>query len=571
MNSSYFYIEENKIHLSSFLEENSFGRTDLGKLVSEKGILAEFHDNGTIETEEWFFNGNHTAQSKTVYFEGDASSVNKTLLQVMEETSDSRSKDKAVQVLKVMDLILEKNLTVIPGPAGILLSDNLSATSGKVLFLPANLFDRCMENSREYGTLQGSFVHKGLSGLESSLFTRSAVAYRILADKNAFPEKNLEKRQSDFYDRNFIPVEYEVNGIPETLSSALNAGLKVKAKKLPVPGERRFVNKKEEDERLKNLKHASEYTARQIELFLTLPDSQKKNLLSEKAFEEKRNAFKKKQKRIISAKRFYERNSRKIWGTAIAAVVCIYAFNSFHQGNLKLATTMGLNSRETVESLYTAINRTDVSALQEITKGKGTKDMRLIVSADYVTSRQRLAVSEKSGTLTPAQWLFFKGKSDFWQYGVTNLKIDGENGSVEFNYPIRKDKKEPLLIQDGKPLKKGDEKTHSVTYNLVRYNGESIIEVARATETVTLKWNGKRWLVTDAKGKVRNNTYKTEEYRKDWIDAVKECDNNLHKAREILAAKYSFVPREDEMVQAAPYLIKQYNNSAAKDFLSQSK
>ena len=40
MNSSYFYIEENKIHLSSFLEENSFGRTDLGKLVSEKGILA---------------------------------------------------------------------------------------------------------------------------------------------------------------------------------------------------------------------------------------------------------------------------------------------------------------------------------------------------------------------------------------------------------------------------------------------------------------------------------------------------------------------------------------------------
>ena len=106
-----------------------------------------------------------------------------------------------------------------------------------------------------------------------------------------------------------------------------------------------------------------------------------------------------------------------------------------------------------MQTLLTGIHKADVTIIQEIAKGQEAKSLIQQVSGFYVTNKQRLAMDEKDGTLTPAGWLFFRGTTDFWQYGITNLTIDGIQTSSNFDYPKRKDKKIPLKEENGKTIK----------------------------------------------------------------------------------------------------------------------
>ncbi len=572
-------IEENTVLLRSFLEEQTFARTDLSKIMNENGTLACVKSSGVVEFSPWQFNVTKVLDDKTVAFEGSCF-AGKTLSQTffeLNQTDSAFAKEKIVCIFKVLDKIIEEteksqqgegSSFILPGPEGIIISDKNDDESFKVLLLPGNLFERCAQNSTQYAEFQGPFIHRGLEGLESLIFTRASFAYTAVTKTKAFSKKKLEERQADITDSNFIPVEYSVNGIDPDLAQAINSGLCVKNKKRIIPGERRFINEKEENNRKQTLNSALKLNSTLIEKFFNSPVEANKNSKPDEVFESEKTAFLKKQARQIKIKRFYARNSKRIWGTAIAVVLAVSVALNFNRENKKLATSLGLTSTQTVQTLFNGIHTADVTVIQEIAKGKDSKNLIQTVSGFFVTNKQRLAMDERDGTLSPAQWLFFKGQTDFWQYGITDFKIDGQESVTTFNYPRRQDKPVPLTEQNGKLLKKGDEVKHAVSYNLVYNEGESVITVYKTTEEVTLRWNGKRWIVRSIKGtrKTSSNGYSVKKYKADYIEALETCSGDVKKAAEILRQKYSFVPTEQNLRDAVPFMIEKYNNSAAKDF-----
>ncbi len=572
-------IEENTVLLRSFLEEQTFARTDLSKIMNENGTLACVKSSGVVEFSPWQFNVTKVLDDKTVAFEGSCF-AGKTLSQTffeLNQTDSAFAKEKIVCIFKVLDKLIEEteksqqgegSSFILPGPEGIIISDKNDDESFKVLLLPGNLFERCAQNSTQYAEFQGPFIHRGLEGLESLIFTRASLAYTAVTKTKAFSKKKLEERQADITDSNFIPVEYSVNGIDPDLAQAINSGLCVKNKKRIIPGERRFINEKEENNRKQTLNSALKLNSTLIEKFFNSPVEANKNSKPDEVFESEKTAFLKKQMRQIKIKRFYARNSKRIWGTAIAVVLAVSVALNFNRENKKLATSLGLTSTQTVQTLFNGIHTADVTVIQEIAKGKDSKNLIQTVSGFFVTNKQRLAMDERDGTLSPAQWLFFKGQTDFWQYGITDFKIDGQESITTFNYPRRQDKPVPLTEENGKLLKKGDEVKHTVSYNLVYNEGESVITVYKTTEEVTLRWNGKRWIVRSIKGtgKTSSNGYSVKKYKADYIEALETCSGDVKKATEILRQKYSFVPTEQNLRDAVPFMIEKYNNSAAKDF-----
>jgi hypothetical protein len=596
MENNCIYSANGKITLSSSLKEQNFGRTDLGKLLYEKGTLAEVSSDGILKCADWSFDGTRTLTDGTVCFEGKCQELF-SLTDLLKNTEtlitpgakDSISKDSGAKtedyykqitaVFKVLDDIIKNGIfdedspagekTVLPGPAGIFVSKLQSDGAVKVLVLPGLLFERCIENSKNYDEIQGLYNNRNLDGLEAALFTRAACAYYALSGKTAFEETSFEKRQEDFTDENFMPLSYRVNGIPAVLALSVDSGLRLKRKKRIIPGEKKYINEKQELRRLTELKNAQALNSSMLEEYFKLVLTCSLEKTDEKEFALKKLNFEKRQKKIIKTARFYKHNSKRIRFIIAGLILAFWAGSSFYRTNQRLATSTGLTSKETVLTLMTAINSADVTIVQEITAGREIKSLIQAVAGFYVTNKQRLAMDEKNGTLSPAEWLFFKGETDFWQYGITNLTVDGEYGTTAFNYPRRKDKKQPLKTEDGRLLKKGEETTHQITYDLVHYDGDNVIAVNSAEETVTLRWNGKKWLVRSVKGKQKAQSFKVKTYKEDYISALEESGGNISKAAQIMREKYYFAPSYSQLKEAAPVMIKKYNNSAAKAFLKE--
>lgn len=579
MENQYAVINDGKIFLSSFLNENSFAKTDFIRIMSEKGLIANVNVDSSIEYEDWKFDGTKVFSDGTVFFEGKAFDST-SLLDILENKNSDFSPENfsniAVKVLKVLSHLIkngifddaspEKN-TNIPGAAGIFVSKIQNDKSFKILVLPGNLFDRCTQFSSDYPRLQGIFKNKALENFESALFTRGVIAYKAISGEYPFTQENLEKRQADFTDGNFVPLEYETNGIDKNIAAFVNAALSLKYKRRIPLGEKRFINKKEELQRTLLLKAAQDFDIEKIkDYFYNQSD---KNKIPKKEFLLLRQKFLKKQKNTLCIKRFYSRNSTKIKATLLAMLVASYAIFSFTKTNRMLVTSKSLNSTQTVQTLFAGINKADVTIIKEIAKGKEAKSLIQNIAGFFVTNRQRLIMNEKDGTLTPAEWLFFKGKTDFWQYGVTDLKIDGIEYCSDFNPPRRMDKALPITQENGKLLKKGDEIVHKVEYNLVHNDGQAVIAVNSAVENVTLKWNGNRWIVRSIKGSSKNLSYSAKKYKEDYIQLLEENGESIKMATLALKDKYSFVPRQDELKSGAQAMIKNYNNSAAKDFLNE--
>lgn len=546
-------IEDSKILLSSFLNESAFGRTDMGQILSEKGVSATIRD-GEVSVDFWTFGGTEI-RGGTVYYSGEFSDG--TLLYEDFSAGNAYPALKCLDYLIENQKILDKNNISLPGAAGIIIGGKSSVQT--VLFLPGTLFDRCAQNSKNYGELQGIFYHKGLSGIERNIFLRAVIAYKALSKKYPFGGNVLEKRQADFTDENFIPLEWQIQNVKKEAAESVNAGLKTKAKKRVVPGERRFNDEKFESRRTSLLSKAMEFKSEMIFEAGGTQDYSEDFIIA-------RNAFLKKQKKQIARKRFFSRNKNQITAACVLTMLLTAAAFNFNRENQKLATSAGLTSFETVETLYTGIHKADVTVVQEIAKGRNVKSLIQKVSGFYVTNTQRQTFDEKSGTLSPAQWLFFKGTTDFWQYGITDFKIDGECASVQFEFPRKKDKKQPLTEQNGKKLTKGEKISHEVSYNLVHYDGESVISVNPAKETVFLEWNGRRWIVKNIEGRARSNSYKVKDYKADYRAALEESGGDVKNASDILRQKYEFVPREDEMMAEVSKTIAEFNLQAAKDF-----
>lgn len=603
-------IKDGKIWLNSGLNQESFGRTKLSLSIEEKGKIAEFDEN-EIRFSDFEF-ADIENKNGSVFFTAELSE-GKSFLEIFSENKEENQnyeisenaeinqnetkkideickKNPEFQKNAVEKLILaltkayekNENLNVSGGAEGIIFSNE------KIIFLPPELFEQCAQNCTEKSEKNSGnfkFVYKGLSPKEQILFFRSVAAYKSLTKKFPFDENDLTKRQVDIGDEKFIPIKLYLPKISEKLASSIDAGLKIKPEEFEKAGKRELKISKDAKKNQKNLNLAENFDIEEFKCELEISQKNQKNeensekngnaeisseklsetSIEEKNLEKKRSAFAKKMSAKIAVKRFFRRNK-----TAILAIAAFLAFaawmaNGFVKENRQLATSKGLDSTQTAAAMYTFIHKADVPNLQEIAKGKQTKDLIFKVAGFYVTSKQREEQNAADKSVTPGQWLFYNKNSSNWMYGITNLKIDGKNFPAENKFPKRMEKPEPLKEENGKILKRGDKAVHTAEYYLVHQDANRIY-AEKTTEEVELEWNGNRWIVKGGKGKSSPLSVKSKTFSDEYYGLL-ESGNSVKDAVSNLKAKYEWLPDENDIKNDAKFLAEKYGSKEAENFL----
>ena len=205
---------------------------------------------------------------------------------------------------------------------------------------------------------------------------------------------------------------------------------------------------------------------------------------------------------------------------------------------------------------------------------KFTDDTRydLIESAAafYVSAREREANNVDDRTAKIEQWLFLSQESisNWWAIGITNLKIDGKDFDLNEPFPIRADKAKPILEEDGKKLEKGEKISHEADYWFV-YTDAGFIHTAKKSETVNLKWNGKRWIVNELDGKTKNAVVRKKDFLADFSSALSKNDFSVRLAADSLREKYPWLPSQTDLLSGAKSLVE-FENAAAIRFIEES-
>ena len=603
-------IKDGKIWLNSGLNQESFGRTKLSLSIEEKGKIAEF-DGNEIRFSDFEF-ADIENKNASVFFTAELSE-GKSFLEILSENKEknqnceiSENAEINQKETKKIDEIYEKNPEIQKNAVEKLIlaltkayekNENLNVSGGaegiifaneKIIFLPPELFEQCAQNCTEKSEKNSGnfkFVYKGLSPKEQILFFRSVVAYKSLTKKFPFDENDLTKRQVDIGDEKFIPIKLYLPKISEKLASSIDSGLKIKPEEFEKAGKRELKISKDEKKNQKNLNLAKNFDIEEFKCELEISQKNHKNeenseknenaeisseklseiSIEEKNLEKKRNAFAKKMGAKIAVKRFFRRNKTAILALAAFLAFAAWMANGFVKENRQLATSKGLDSTQTAAAMYTFIHKADVPNLQEIAKGKQTKDLIFKVAGFYVTSKQREEQNAADKSVTPGQWLFYNKNSSNWMYGITNLKIDGKKFPAENKFPKRMEKPESLKEENGKILKRGDKAVHTAEYYLVHQDANRIY-AEKTTEEVELEWNGSRWIVKGGKGKSSPLSVKSKTFSDEYYGLL-ENGKSIKDAVSNLKAKYEWLSDENDIKNDAKFLAEKYGSKEAEKFL----
>ena len=578
-------ITENSLFLSSGLPQNSFAKTDMEKLLNERSIILHITKD-TIISEFYTFDGTRVGENDITLFEGKAFSG-----EFLSEILEKKDFD-AIDLLSLanfgrgVDYILQnqalfEGADFAVGGNGIII--NSDSDSSHILFLSARLFDACAQNHRaDYSEIQGKYLYKGLDYDQQLCFLRGTVAYKALTGHYPFENTNTSARQEDIFDGNFIPLTLWKPEIEKNLAQAIESSLKAKITQTVMAGKKNITDVKAENKKQSLLKEAKNFAPAVFKAELE-KKSEDNALLAQK-----RQDFTAKMQKYLKVKRFLRRNKSRILVAMAVILFASWGADSMIKQSGKLLTTKGMTSVEATQAYYSMIHRMDVPGLQEVIKGRKTKDLFAKISAYYVASKQRLQVHPDNGTVTPAKWFFYKKASKNWMFGITKLKIDGKDYAADKKYPIRSDKPLPLTEENGKVLTEGDEVSHTAEYYLVEQT-EKKIYIQKITDVVTLRYTGKRWRVVGADGKANVSDVKATDFAKEFYeltgkdietqedmlqpkvepeqDLRKQSASKIREAIEILRQKYDWIPDEEDMTFAAEFLFNEYGSIEAEKYL----
>lgn len=567
-NTKIVRIEGGKIWLSSYLDQDAFARTNLALSIEEKGKAAEFDDKN-VKFSDFSFTAVEEDKNGSVCFTSPLKNA-ETFLEILNsENFDDKKKNAVKKLILALTEAYENKIDLkTSGAEGILFSD------GKIIFLPAELFAQCVSNSRNGENFK--YIYKGLEDSEQVLFFRSVAAYKSLTGNLPFEEDDLTKRQTDIADEKFIPLELYLPDLDKKLAAAIDAGLKIKSEQKHSSGRREFSDAKEEKKRKDILTAAEKFDAEKFDEELQraagfLRSDRKDNETSrnDAELEAKRKSFLKKQNTKVAVKRFFRRNRNALLALLAFAVFAFWMASGFVRENRLLATTKGLSSTQAAALMYSFIHKADVPNLQEVVKGKYTKDLIFKVAGFYVTAKQREEQNAGDKSVAPGEWLFYKQNSSNWMYGITNLKIDGKPFPAESEYPKRKDKPLPIKEENGKILKRGDKASHSAEYYLVHQDSNRIY-AEKISETVTLSWKGKRWVATSVEGKSEPLSVSARAFSDEYY-ALLGGGMSIHDAAAQLRRKYEWLPDETDMKNDAKTLAEKYGSVEAEKFLEEKR
>lgn len=542
-------ITNDNLLLDSALKSGAFGKI---RIKNEDGFVAAIDERGEVSFTPWQFASIHIDENDIVHYCGTFSG--KTLLSVLRSGGALATKAATAALIALTAAMQQGTALETVGAGGIVVSED----GLRVLFLPAECFERAARNHTDavYAAVQGVYVKKGLVGASSLAFTRAAIAYQALSGFCAFPAANTDERQVDMFDANFVPLELRVQGLDPALSHAINSGLEIQPLLRIVPGEKRIQAGAQakivaqQEQAIKSFS-VQQFAAALVAEKPAVTDAERA------AFALQREEWEKKQSASIHRRRFLRRNRTRLIALLCTIGIVCAAVTSFVRENEGLATSVGLTSRQTIETLYTGIHTCDVNVVRQVTHGKTMKNLLTIVSGVYVSGKQR-SVMQQSETLTPAEWFYFKNTSDFWQYGLTQFTVDNTVGCTNFAYPRRKDKKAPLTQEDGVSLAPGQTVQHAVSYYRVYNDGSIKLAVEKVSDIVTLTWRKNRWIVTDVQSEASETSVKVKDFRADYDAALLQSENDVTKAVSQLREKYAWLPTDAELAAAGESVSERY-------------
>lgn len=515
--------ENKKLWLNSNLNEMMFGKTKFSLLLEETGILAEKLPDGTWNKfSPWKFEEIKT-QNEKVYFCGDFCGT--SLLRIIEtEGADSqKAEDALFSVCEIYSNAIRQNVKIpCNGAAGIIINPE----EGKILFVPEKTFDRSAANLGKtlYNYFQNDWRDYIATGNSAVSFALGTMAYFAVAKKLPYSEEN-DKKLSD---RNFIPLEHEINGIDKKLAGAINSLLEGKMLKNQFP--------------LEELKK---------EIF----DHESKNhRIPESEFEKISAKFKNEQSSKLKRQRFVRKNRAIAAAIFCAALFVAIAATSITSENSKKPSAIGLDSTQVTEVFYRGIHTMDTDLM--LCAAKNCPEAQGYISKVpqiYITTQMKSAYNFDSGISTPENWFFFEPDStksySHYIYGITNFSVDGKNSALDIKVPTKKNHPaRKVYSEDGSKtrIEKMPDATHKVKYFLV-HNQDNLIEVEEFTTVVTLRFSGKAWEITKLDQTSSSEYFSPLQVSLDFKQALSDCNKNEIEAVNSLRKKYPWLPTEKSM------------------------
>ena len=535
-------IENGELRLNSNLDEYTFGKTGHDSILSQEGLIFDgknFRQWSFEEVKSYDAEKNGSPQRLVFYCAknplGDGA---KTLAQYYEEGGEACL--SAVKAVCTALPSAAKNDNELPavGAGGIMIDGD------HVLFAPEALFNYAANTlpAEETVAQHAGFINETISGMPALCFERAAIIYRLLTKRLPFPATDSIARNADILDRNFLPIEYCVNGIDSGLALAIDKALKLNSTAVNVPGKRK-KGKASED-----LRPDPDFPLEKLDDAFKLSE----NTTSDKDFEEKVAAYLKTQNSKINTKRHLKRNATTLTVIAgIILVIIIITINTIKTRGDDY-TSIGLTSTQTIRAFMNGVNEKDTILLGDFGDGKAASNFSDSVSHIYVMHKQRLAYANDNGFGYPANWLFYITNEAKYHssgiYGVTNLKIDGKAESLAVELKKKNQKPAPLEKEGNVTLENGSTSVHKVEYYHLYTEGEDvdyIVEKVISTMTLTFKKN--RWVITDIDFNSTNLKVDCDAFKKDYFAALEKSGGEVIPAVDSLRAKYPWLPEKDAM------------------------
>lgn len=450
-------------------------------------------------------------------------------------SSDKNSNTSIISILKEVFRGMELGLQQKPefqlfGPAQILVEKEKDSAETRLLFLPSTLFKRAIESRsvQEQGQLSGCYCNPQLQGTEAMAFSQGVYLYKGLSGQLPFPQREEELRWADYRDKNFIPLEFLVPGLPSQVADAVNNNLQL--------GTSLTAKKKNTlQDKIMDKKAAP----RKPVLLHTMVTAEEPNLLSlstqteSTEFIQRRESYQQQEKKL-HRKRFIRRYSTWIKvALAVVAVGIAACISGIKDWRNEFVST-GLSPAQVCGVLYTALDEQNLVMAKAMCTGSETKEFQERLSNFFIANRMRTGMDPTALAVTPSQWVQYLAQQatqessspfqqrEIWIYGVTNFHLEipqlSEKALSQLPVypPLRKDK---LRLVEGK---EGEKLQAVATYSLVYSDGLDSLQVEHHRDSLTLEYKKQSWQVVSVEQEFNNEMIERSQIEKDFTQLLKE-------------------------------------------------
>ena len=545
-----------KTVLNSFLNETNFGKIQRAIDLNESGILAEcrgkdFSSEMKFNFTPWKFTGTEVeSQSALVLFTGNGFE-GRTLLALMQGSSFAEKARAVFAYSACVTQAVRQNVELpANGAGGILYGEN----DGKIrlLFLPQNIFDFAARNTSEkdYALIQGVWQDKAFlsdnkadsSNPRALFFTRAVLIYSALSGEFPFPKENLEERQADILDANYLPLKNKVNGISDALSDLLSFDLE-RSSQTTEKG-----NVKEQgDESARGFCFDELSSELGLQKDGSVKEFHREAKISDNEFDARAKKILNKKNAQAKTKRIFRRNTALFVAGIILVVIAIGVRYSAHKNYMSRPTTISLTARESAEVFFSGMHDVDIIMMQSSSKGKKAQNFLDSVSNVHVASKMHSAYSQGEDLLTPEFWLYRNELQDSWQFGITNFMLGEDAASLS---PADNRKVAPRPKENPVPQKEknGAKKILAASFYRVHSEGpETKISAEKMYGNIEMTFVKNRWLVTDVDFLSEEENVSFEEFRVQDEAALEQSEGDAIAAAEILRKKYDWIPTSQAM------------------------